>query len=1029
MTRLKLSSLLTPEEKAQFAAQFFSNIVQAARSGTTKRNKKSLSIHYYHDPEELHEMRQQPGYDPHICRVVANDNDVAGVTLSLVKADDGREQVRDDRTGESRAPPLPPRELSAEGIRAMSNKGLRGKIKTDHSKAVYEAMCEYAGRGLFVHPAHCMQEDGFCSSQYGAVKKAKDLEAKGLPTEMPVPLKGGKMPKGQGWQKEASNDPRMVEYWFEQYGNQQGKTNVSIVTGSRTGVLVIDLDGATGIAAFVELEKKLGSVPVTVESITGGGGKHLLFRWPEGADLRNSAKVLGDNIDIRGENGQIIAPPSLHHSGNHYRWAKGRSPADVGLADLPPEWIDAIQGASKITAKEPKNNPEKAGVEAATSSKKAPSSNLDLSSIGETEHGGNGFNDPINSILIAYFYRQKDGHNADADKIRHAISDHVEDLIARGETDEARRRYTIAGGYLDAQIEAARRFVEEHPRRSLPRGYAAGKDQHEGLVGYFKQDGDKPVFVPVCSSFDVKGRARTEDGRDWSLVIQFADPEGRLKQERIAFGDLAADSKVIRRMLASAGLWIATGENQKFDALLNALQPENTILFARMPGWQGGGFVTPDGRMIASKEDTEVILENARTNSTRGTLEGSITVMNDALRSGVAHWQIAPMIGVAGCLVSFLKLDSCGVALTGATSKGKTTALRIGASAWGDPEGKGHDAIVASLSGTSNSFEVIAQRGNGTGVFIDELQHLDDGRGVQQLLFTLAQGEGKSRLRPDGTERERRNWRSFYALTGETGLLQKIESGGGKVAGGVNARVADIDVSTEKDVDEDILSVLAARNDHFGHYGPAFAEWLAGNGDPDELRTRVRTYAAEIAGDTATALEKRNGLIFGLLRLAGELLQAAGLLNDETDVSALIARLKAENTPDAEKPTDRALRKLRETVNEEWNRSIHPVAPTVEDPAHGKATAWRDSGLTGGRVFIPKDRLAELAGGTVKARELVAALKAVKMSDRTDGKWAGVLQVKGKNDTHPTIPDNGAQVSHYRIAEAFFRGDGIEKAD
>lgn len=594
--------------------------------------------------------------------------------------------------------------------------------------------------------------------------------------------------------------------------------------------------------------------------------------------------------------------------------------------------------------------------------------------------------------------------------------------------DKMIQDFNLTGEDLDQFIPE---YVEESSSHSigvaatLPQGFMTGKDANEGYIGYIKQDGDKSKFVRVCSVFEVRGEARTEGGDGWSLVIQFADREGRVKQERISRGDLAADSKIIRRTLADAGLWVATSEYQKFDALLNELRSDQLILFARMPGWQAGGFVTPDGRMIGDKEGATVMLENARSNSIRGTLEESVAVMNAVLRSGVAHWQIAPMIAVAGCLISFSMLDSCGIALTGASSKGKTTALRIAASAWGDPEGKGRQAVVASLSGTANSFEGIAQRGNGTVVLIDELQHLDDGRDVQQLLYTLAQGEGRGRLRPDGTERERRNWRSFYALTGEVGVLQKIETGGGKVAGGVNARVVDLDVSNERDVDQTVLDALSGRNEHFGHYGPAFAEWLAENGNPDELRTKVRAYASEIAGVGAVPLEKRNALIFGLLRVSGELLQEANLLDQDTNVAALITRLKRDNTPDGVKPIDRALQKLRENVNECWNSSIHPVVPSEDDPAYGKANAWRDGGLSGGRVFIPKERLAVLAGGMVKPRELVAALKALeKPAHRGDG-WDGVLQVKGKNDNHPQIPENGVMVAHYRIDASFFRGDGM----
>jgi hypothetical protein len=71
-----------------------------------------------------------------------------------------------------------------------------------------------------------------------------------------------------------------------------------------------------------------------VEAHTGGGGRHLYFAHP-GPILRNRVG-LATGIDLRGDGGYVVAPPSLHASGKPYRWE--RAPNVCRLAPLP-DWL------------------------------------------------------------------------------------------------------------------------------------------------------------------------------------------------------------------------------------------------------------------------------------------------------------------------------------------------------------------------------------------------------------------------------------------------------------------------------------------------------------------------------------------------------------------------------------------------------------------------------------------------------------------------------------------------------------------
>jgi len=121
-----------------------------------------------------------------------------------------------------------------------------------------------------------------------------------------------------------------LETWFTRWPD----ANISIVTGKISGLVVLDIDpGHGGADSLSDLEAQYQPLPKTIEAITGGGGRHLYFRHP-GGEMRNRV-ALRPGIDLRGDGGVIVAPPSLHSSGKHYIWAPRSSPDERELADLP----------------------------------------------------------------------------------------------------------------------------------------------------------------------------------------------------------------------------------------------------------------------------------------------------------------------------------------------------------------------------------------------------------------------------------------------------------------------------------------------------------------------------------------------------------------------------------------------------------------------------------------------------------------------------------------------------------------------
>lgn len=119
--------------------------------------------------------------------------------------------------------------------------------------------------------------------------------------------------------KDAKKDPGAIRAWWKRHPD----AGIGIATGSKSNLLVIDedIDEDKGIDGFLEIsqwEKENGELPETVRAITGRGGAHLYYHY-EGSDLGNRAGIL-EGVDVRGEGGYVIAPPSAHPNGTRYEW-------------------------------------------------------------------------------------------------------------------------------------------------------------------------------------------------------------------------------------------------------------------------------------------------------------------------------------------------------------------------------------------------------------------------------------------------------------------------------------------------------------------------------------------------------------------------------------------------------------------------------------------------------------------------------------------------------------------------------------
>src|SRR5207247_9654927 len=90
-------------------------------------------------------------------------------------------------------------------------------------------------------------------------------------------------------------------------------------------------------------------LPPTRSAYSGGGGLHLIFAARQDLEMRNTTALGGyPGLDVRGEGGYIVVPPSLHESGRRYMWMNDEqlAPFPDLLADLYRSWHERERASS-----------------------------------------------------------------------------------------------------------------------------------------------------------------------------------------------------------------------------------------------------------------------------------------------------------------------------------------------------------------------------------------------------------------------------------------------------------------------------------------------------------------------------------------------------------------------------------------------------------------------------------------------------------------------------------------------------------
>lgn len=386
---------------------------------------------------------------------------------------------------------------------------------------------------------------------------------------------------------------------------------------------------------------------------------------------------------------------------------------------------------------------------------------------------------------------------------------------------------------------------------------------------------DEWIATPVTVVARTTNSDDGSEGRFLRLLTESGTKEWIIPME--VFGGSGEDA---RRTLFGMGVIIALKKRGQFMEYLLEQRPAEVFATTCRPGWhESGAFVLP-GRTIGSdKVRYQASGKGQNLFSLRGNLDGWKTDVA-AKCEGNPVLTLAIGCALAGPLLSLVGVLGGGVHLVGDSSSGKSLAQLIGSSVWGDP-----GIFAASWDMTKGGLEIEASSRNDTMLPLDEIKRADPKR-VQEMAYSLANGQGKGTMTRDREARGKLSWRLLALSSGERSLSEHAAISGNAAHAGAELRMVDVNAGTRTHRAFDELHGLEGADFHrlltvavganHGHIGPVFVEKLLASDDRPGLLEDFAGIRAQFIEDNAQA--GRVADRFAIIALAGEMAIAYDLL-------------------------------------------------------------------------------------------------------------------------------------------------------
>lgn len=659
---------------------------------------------------------------------------------------------------------------------------------------------------------------------------------------------------------DATTDPGKISKWW----NKNPNYNIGIATGKMSGgLIVIDLDidkekGKYGNETLRDWESEHGQLPDTCRAITGRGGCHLLYYTDRKvACSSEEAKA----VDIRGDGGYIVAPPSVHPNGRLYEWEQAPDEFVMERADERVyKFIDFVR-------------PKKKETESFSVPEMIPEGNRD------------------NTIFKLACSLQSKGLSDEA-ILAAAMAENETRCVPPLDEKEVRQKVESALKYQKSTApysgkalppkEGITHFVDA-PAVLRCEDWICGKDGvYKWILG--KKETDPPILIDVSYQqiMPVGTTENIETGEQKYDIAFSVRRGGRFMWKDIKVEPAICCSKTKIVTLANLGVVV---NDRTAKNLVNYISDMYRINEDSLPvtkaishfGWIGKDFFPYVKEIVFDGDNAQ-----ARTVRAVGS-HGSLEAWRKACMGYRENMYVRLLMDASLASVLIKKINClCFVLhLWGASGTGKTVAFMVAASVWGIP-----DELILSVDSTINYCTSRAALMKSLPVFVDETQ-LSRGN-LEKLIYGMTEGKERGRLSRNSSEKSGKTWENVSFFNGEQPIVG-AQSG----AGAVN-RVIELEI--DKPLFTDFAGVLETVRENNGHAGEKFVKYIQGIPDTD-LIMRHKDLCQKLSILAQSTGKQVQSLACILLadQLAGEclfpgekavdLLEGVGFLKKEAEVS------------------------------------------------------------------------------------------------------------------------------------------------
>lgn len=350
--------------------------------------------------------------------------------------------------------------------------------------------------------------------------------------------------------------------------------------------------------------------------------------------------------------------------------------------------------------------------------------------------------------------------------------------------------------------------------------------------GIFKKNGYNDEVACPHPIMPVQRLVNIDTGEE---KLQLAFRKGTIWRKIIVSKTVLASSNKVTE-LAGSGIAVTSQNARAFIQYISDMENMNYYLIPEKKSIGRFGYIPDegfspfvDGLIFDGDVNFKAMFQTVRSRGsetkwleTAAEVREMSTTVKIILAASFASVLLEPL----NCLPFFVHLWGVD------SGTGKTVALMVAASVWGDPA---VGAYVKTFDGTVVGMEKTAAFLNNLPFCLDELQLAKDSKGRTTFdVYKLAQGVGRTRGNRSGGVDLTPTWRNCILTTGESPL-----TGTASGAGAVN-RVIDIECKSAQAVIKDGMRISGAVKRNYGFAGRKFVERLYQPGVIDQVSERYR---------------------------------------------------------------------------------------------------------------------------------------------------------------------------------------------